>query len=101
MPFSAYVPDAAGTAAAADRVDEDCVCRVDGTTAVHLTCFSGLLSTSGSGTTLVAELHDDRDGDAVPHLKHGIRGLSLPDRNHSEELIFHSKHNTQQKLHAI
>ena len=62
-------------AVVADKVDDDWVCRVD------WTCFSGLLttspsgttlSTSPSGTTLAAELHDDADGDDVPHLNHRI-----------------------------
>jgi len=67
---SACVPEAAGTAAAAGNVEDDWVCRVDD----DWTCFSGLLSTSASGTTLAAELHDDADGDVVPQLQHGIRG---------------------------
>jgi len=42
-------------------------------TAVGWLCFSGLLSTSASGTTLAAELLDDADRDAVPQLKYAIR----------------------------
>jgi len=73
MQLSASGPDGAAGAAvtAAGKTVDDCVCRVDVTTAaVDLACFSGLLSTSASGTTLAAELHDETDGDVVPHLKH-------------------------------
>jgi len=68
------VTTAAAAAAAGGSVDDDDrVCRVDETAVVELVGFSGLLSTSATATTLVAELHDDADGDAVPHLNSQLK----------------------------
>jgi len=85
------VPDAAVTAGL-DSEDDDCVCRVD------VTCFSGLLSTSASGTTLAAELHDDTEEDVVPHLQQPIHSDNhLPHRNRSGQLLSRSQGATEGK----